>query len=123
MELQPWGIHVAIVDPSSIATPIWRKSMAAGDRLASDFPPEVFELYGPIIDSMRKRAEDSDREGLPRFHVTRSVVHALSSPKPRTRYSIGSTARMVEILRCLPDRLRERIIMQQFAIRGGSDRN
>jgi NAD(P)-dependent dehydrogenase (short-subunit alcohol dehydrogenase family) len=114
MELQPWGIHVAIVDPSGIATPIWRKSMAAGERLAERFPPEVFELYGPIIEVQRKRAVESDRTGLPRSAVTRPVAHALTSPRPRTRYPVGSTARIVAILRLLPDRLRERLLMSQM---------
>jgi NAD(P)-dependent dehydrogenase (short-subunit alcohol dehydrogenase family) len=114
IELQPWGIHVAIVDPSNIATPIWRKSMAAGDRLAERFPPEVFELYGPIIEAQRKRAVESDRTGLPRSEVTRCVAHALTSPNPRTRYPVGSTARIADILRLLPDRLRDRLILSQL---------
>jgi NAD(P)-dependent dehydrogenase (short-subunit alcohol dehydrogenase family) len=114
MELQPWGIHIAIVDPSGIATPIWRKSLAAGDRLAERFPAEVFDMYGPLIEAQRKRAIESDRTGLPRREVARCVVHALTSPRPRTRYPVGSTARIVELLRLLPDRLRDRLIMSQL---------
>jgi NAD(P)-dependent dehydrogenase (short-subunit alcohol dehydrogenase family) len=114
MELQPWGIKVILIAPAAIATPIWRKALAEGDRLAEDFPQEAFEKYGPIITSMRKFASGSDSGALPRAHVVRSVVHALTTPKPRTRYTVGTTARLGEVLRFLPDRLRESLIMRQF---------
>jgi NAD(P)-dependent dehydrogenase (short-subunit alcohol dehydrogenase family) len=114
MELQPWGIQVSIIEPAGIATPIWRKALAAGDRLAGDFPDEAMEMYRPMIETQRKRAIESDRTGLPRASVVRSVVHALTSPKPKARYVVGRTARLGELLRFLPDRLRERLILSQL---------
>jgi NAD(P)-dependent dehydrogenase (short-subunit alcohol dehydrogenase family) len=114
MELQPWGIRVALIEPAAIATPIWRKSMAEGNRVANDIPMEALKLYGPIIEAQRKRAVSMDRNGLPPAQVARAVVHALTSPRPRTRYAVGLTARMGELLRHLPDSLRERLIMRQL---------
>jgi NAD(P)-dependent dehydrogenase (short-subunit alcohol dehydrogenase family) len=114
MELQPWDIKVILIAPAAIATPIWRKALAQGDRLAEDFTQEAFEKYGPIITAMRKFAAGADSGALPRAHAVRSVVHAITSPKPRTRYTVGATARVSEVLRFLPDRFRENLIMRQF---------
>jgi len=114
MELRPWGIKVALIEPAGIATPIWRKSLAEGNRLASGMPPVVMTRYGSIIENQLKRATDMDRNGLAPSQVVRAVVHALSSPKPRTRYAVGLTARIGALLRILPDPVRERVIMSQF---------
>ena len=46
VELAPCGIHVAIVEPGTIATPIWTKPQRALDEL----PPEAAELYGARIE-------------------------------------------------------------------------
>src|SRR5581483_3387516 len=46
VELQPFGIHVAIVEPGTIATPIWQKGAATFQRLIAGVPAEVTELYG-----------------------------------------------------------------------------
>src|SRR3972149_6942761 len=32
-ELRPWGIHVALVEPGSIATPIWQKGQANANEI------------------------------------------------------------------------------------------
>ena len=114
MELRPWDIRVSLVEPAGIATPIWRKALSAGNSLADQFPQEVLAMYGPMIEAQRRRATASDQTGLPRARVVRCVVHALMSPKPRTRYVVGRTAQLGELLRLLPERLRERLIMGQL---------
>ncbi len=42
IELAPWGIQVALVQPGTIATPIWTRRQPAVEEL----PPGVNELYG-----------------------------------------------------------------------------
>jgi len=114
MELAPWGIHVAIVEPAGIATPIWRKALSEGNRLAGAMPVEAFDLYGPVIEGQRGRAEQSDRSGLHPKFVVRAVVHALTSNRPKTRYIIGQRAILGEFLRLLPETLRGKLILRQL---------
>lgn len=114
MELQPWHIHVAYVQPAGILTPIWSKALTDADRVSKQMPANAETLYGPIIVHMRNMAIHSQSDGLPAHTVGRAVAHALSSPKPKTRYPVGSIAFAVELLRILPDRLRNRLIMSQF---------
>lgn len=115
MELQPWGIAVSLIEPAGIATPIWEKSLARGDKLIAGLPPEVQERYGKMIAAQRKRAIKTGKHGIPVGEVVGPVIHALTSKRPRARYPIGNITRLGEIVRLLPDKVRERIIMRQLS--------
>jgi hypothetical protein len=103
-----------MIEPAGIATPIWRKSLAVAERTAESLPQSAFDLYGPLISTQRARVEQSDRNGIPPRYVVRAVVHALTSPRPRNRYLIGRRAVLGEVLRLVPDGLRERLILRQL---------
>ena len=47
VELRPWGVAVAIVEPASIATPIWQKGASRADAMRAGLPPETEALYAP----------------------------------------------------------------------------
>ena len=113
MELAPVGVQVALVEPGAVSTPIWTKGAAAGDALQDRMPDEGQKLYGARIDRMRKAGEKSDKRGISPDKVAEAVVHALTSPKPRTRYLVGVDARIQATLRAvLPDRALERAIQR-----------
>jgi NAD(P)-dependent dehydrogenase (short-subunit alcohol dehydrogenase family) len=117
MELAPWGIEVSIIAPAGIATPLWHKALQQGEELARQIPEEALQMYGPLIDAQRKRAEHTGINGIPVKRVVRDVVHALTARKPRVRYIIGTPSYMGEVIRLLPDRLRERLILREMARR------
>ena len=89
VEVAPWGMHVAIVEPGTIATAMWTKPQRALD----EFPPEAAELYGERIERFRRLAAARSANGVPAEEVAKAVEHALTSPKPRTRYVVGPDAR------------------------------
>jgi NAD(P)-dependent dehydrogenase (short-subunit alcohol dehydrogenase family) len=111
LELQPWGLHVALVQPGAIATPIFDKSNAHADALLPTLPPETERLYAPIIAAIRKGVADQVRRARPPETVARAVLHALTAARPRTRYVVGLDAWLEWVLaRWLPDRLRDRAL-------------
>lgn len=114
MELQPWRIRVAYVQPAGIATPIWGKALAEADKVSQELPESAQTLYGPMIGQMRNMATQADRNRLPVRMVGKAVAHALASPKPKTRYSVGAIAVAGELLRILPDKIRNRLVIMQF---------
>ena len=99
MELQPWHIHVAYVQPGGIATPIWTKALADADRVGKQLPDDAQALYGPVIAHMLTVATQADRNGLPASAVGKVVAHALTASKPKTRYPVGVIALAAELLR------------------------
>lgn len=112
MELKPWGIEVCLVQPGAIATPIWEKSLAAGDALLESLPQRMMELYGDLIARIKKGARQSAQNAAPVGVVSNAVEHALTAAKPKTRYLVGKDARVQMLLTHLPDRWRDSIILR-----------
>ena len=106
VELKPWGIRVAVVEPGNISTPIWDKADEDFDR----FPDEAHALYGDIIEMGREVNALMGRTGVSTEKVATVVEHALSSRFPRYRYLVGIDARWrAHIEGRIPHRLRDRV--------------
>jgi NAD(P)-dependent dehydrogenase (short-subunit alcohol dehydrogenase family) len=105
-ELRPWGIHVAVIEPGTIATPIWDKGVASGDELEAGLPEQAKRDYGPLIATVRTASEQGARTGLPPDAVAKEVAHALTARRPRTRYLVGREAKSRALLaRIVGDRV------------------
>ena len=119
MELDPWGISVSIIEPGSIATPIWEKSGAAALRLADKMPPQFHEYYGAAIERVKSMAQNIGRNGDPVELVSKTIEHALTSDRPRTRYLVGKEAKLqARLARFLTDRMLDRMILKRIAALG-----
>jgi NAD(P)-dependent dehydrogenase (short-subunit alcohol dehydrogenase family) len=104
-ELRPLGVQVALVEPGAIATEIWRKGTATAADLLADAPPEAVEVYGPTIAAIRAQAGEATDRAIPPEEVAKAVEHALTAPKPKTRYVVGSDAKQrILASALLPDR-------------------
>lgn len=112
LELRPWGIHVALIEPGEIDTPIWQKSLKLVKEWLAAYPPEAHKLYGPLIDKAIKSVESAG--GTPADAVAKDVAHALTAAKPRVRYIVGRDAQMRRWIERLPDGLRDRLIASQM---------
>ena len=117
-ELGPVGVHVALVEPGSIATDIWDRGLAAGDELLARLPETGRNLYGDRLDRLRKAAEMMARRGVPPAKVADVVADALTAERPRTRYLVGVDARAQALLRAaLPDRALDAVIGRVSGVR------
>jgi NAD(P)-dependent dehydrogenase (short-subunit alcohol dehydrogenase family) len=103
VELKPWGIAVALVEPGAVATPVWEKGVVRARHATEAMPPRAHELYGPVFGMLA----GIQGHGLPPDEVARRVEHALLAPRPRARYPVGRNARLFALLRRLPVRLRD----------------
>ncbi len=113
MELQPWGIQVISIQPGSIATPIWPKTLADNRRQRRQYSPQAETLYGQKMDELLAATEKAARRGLPPERVAQTVAQALTTARPKTRYLVGLDAQLGALLaRWLPDRLRDWLIIR-----------
>ncbi|HET7842265.1 MAG TPA: SDR family oxidoreductase [Terriglobia bacterium] len=117
VELMPWGIEVAIVEPGSIATPIWEKSRQRSGEIARGIVAERRELYHLQYEAMRKAAKETGESGIPASEVARVVEHALTAARPRTRYLVGKDAKQrARLAKFIPDRILDRIIVKKLGL-------
>lgn len=105
IELKPWGIHVTIVEPGTIRTPIWAKGAQKADELQSE---ETTKLYGERIAAMRKVAAERGANGASAVAVAAVIERALTSSRPRARYLVGRDAWLRAGVELLPTRARDR---------------
>jgi NAD(P)-dependent dehydrogenase (short-subunit alcohol dehydrogenase family) len=117
VELRRWGIAVSLIEPGSIRTPIWGKALAEADRLAERMPPAAETLYGEEIEQMRRATALLAANGLPVETVVRAVVHALTSPRPKTRYPVGAQTKLaVGAFKCLSDRTKDWFVRRALGL-------
>jgi len=118
-ELRPWGIHIALVEPGSIATEIWQKGLSDADDLLKNLPEDGVMRYGKAFAALREAAAKFEAAGIPPDRVARSVEHALTSGRPRTRYIVGFDATVQRLIRdIVPDRMRDRLVASQLKLPG-----
>lgn len=116
-ELRPWGINVAIIEPGSIATPIWEKGQEQQSRIREDLTPEARELYSHALDAMANAVDEFGRKAVPAQKVADAVEHALTAKRPKTRYLVGTDARLQAAMSTVaPDRLADRLITRQLKL-------
>lgn len=110
-ELRPWRIHVALIEPGAVATPIWDKSIDESDELLDQAPPELTERYGEIVEAIKRESRKNAIDGTPPQDVADAVAHAVTADKPKTRYLVGRDAKMRgPIAKVMPDRVMDAAI-------------
>ncbi len=108
MELKAWGIEVVLIEPGSVATPIWTKG-------AGKIPSEdANALYGAGIRAMKTAVEATASQGISPDVVARVIHKALTARRPRTRYLVGRMAYARALVQKLPDRLRDKLLLRRL---------
>jgi NAD(P)-dependent dehydrogenase (short-subunit alcohol dehydrogenase family) len=124
VELQPWGLHVAIIEPGSIDTPIWNKGIEAANTLEAGLSSIALAHYEEAIACVRETASEMGERGISPAAVAKVVAHALTVKRPKTRYVVGRDARVQATLaKFVPDRLRDRLVTRLMHVprRGSAD--
>ncbi len=83
-EMLLYGIDVIVLEPGSIATPIWDKA----DQ--EDRSKYAHTDYAPILDRVAEFMVNHGREGLPATVVAKAVHEALTAKRPKARVALVS---------------------------------
>ncbi len=115
-ELRPHGVHVIVVEPGGVKTPIWKKGTERADEMAASMPPEAQQLYGPMIEALRAESlKTAERTGIEASEVGEVIGTAMTADRPKTRYVVGRDAKSQwAIAKRVPDRLMDRLIARAF---------
>jgi NAD(P)-dependent dehydrogenase (short-subunit alcohol dehydrogenase family) len=93
-ELRPWGIHVSLVEPGAVVTPIWDKGRETASRLEEEMGQQARTYYGRLAQRIRAETEKIPERGVQPDEVAQAIEHALTAPRPKLRYVIGRDAKM-----------------------------
>ena len=111
LELQQWGIEVSIVEPGAIATPIWEKSGKSAADLEIAMPIEMRSMYASVVAAVRKVVGEAAKRAISADAVAQAVEHALTASRPKTRYLVGTDAKLRALMiKLLPDRLSDTVL-------------
>jgi NAD(P)-dependent dehydrogenase (short-subunit alcohol dehydrogenase family) len=116
-EVDPLGVRVIVVEPGTVATPIWDKGLATAEELVAGMPAEQRDRYADLTEAVRARAAQNQRRGIDPTEVARVIADAVDARKPRTRYLVGRDAKlMARMARVLPDRVMDRLIARSLGL-------
>jgi short-subunit dehydrogenase len=116
IELLPWGIHVSLIEPGPVATPLWSKAhllagMNEGGGAATG------ELYATANAAAHAAFTKFGQSGISPDRVAAIVFEALTARNPKPRYLVGGDAKALSWLAALvPDRIRDRMLMNRFGL-------
>jgi len=120
LELYPWGIHVSIIEPGAIATPIWDKSLSTALDVEKDMPSDAKLLYEKAARQVREAVQEAAQRAIPVDAVVQAVLHALTAPRPKTRYLVGTDAKLRAFMaKWLPDRMQDWILKKVLKLPDG----
>ncbi|HEX3433650.1 MAG TPA: SDR family oxidoreductase [Solirubrobacteraceae bacterium] len=115
VELATSDVQVGLIEPGSVATPIWDKARETGDQIT--VPRELQEQYGHVPQAMDKALQDTAKRGVPAEQVAETIERALTARRMRSRYVVGRDARaMIFARRLLPDHTFDRIAKRVLGV-------
>jgi NAD(P)-dependent dehydrogenase (short-subunit alcohol dehydrogenase family) len=111
-ELMLYRIDVIIIGPGSVATPIWDKAEQV------DLSRYENTDYADATRRVQQYMIRNGRNGYPPEKVGEVVLHALTTPRPRVRYSVIPGTSWRRILQdLLPKRLVDRMIAKNLGFK------
>jgi NAD(P)-dependent dehydrogenase (short-subunit alcohol dehydrogenase family) len=115
MELKPQGIPVSIVVPGLLDTRLHEKAAEASRRDGYAGSAETQGIYAQLLETPERIVTDSRLA--PVDAAVAKIVRALTANRPAIRYVAGRDARQLGILRLVPARLRDALLIRSFGLR------
>jgi NAD(P)-dependent dehydrogenase (short-subunit alcohol dehydrogenase family) len=111
MEVRPWHIGVAIVEPAQTDTDMWRTADDMVEQTEAALITEHRELYGRHIAGFKKTIPMSQKLAVPTEKVSAVVEEALTARRPRARYVVGIGPKLqVALMTNLPTSVRDMVL-------------
>jgi len=115
MELQPWGIGVALVEPAQTDTDMWRTADDMVEQAQSALTAQQRDLYARHIAGFKKMIPISQKMAVPAAKVSAVVEQALTARRPRARYVVGAGNKLqVALMTNLPTSVRD-VVLRRVA--------
>ena len=109
-ELMLFGIDVVIIAPGAVKTPIWSKAEEVDMSAYQNSP------FFPALEKIRKFMLHLSEIGLPPEKIAERIADALTSRRPKVRYTITPEPMRYLMAAILPKRMVDRIIAKRLGL-------
>lgn len=110
-EVAPLGVHVVVVEPGGVRTEMATRGVATANDVAARMTPDQAERYGSLVQANNALMSSGTASGLTADAAARVIVKAVTTRRPRARYTAGRDAAMIiPLTRILSDRMLDRIL-------------
>ena len=113
-ELMIYGVDVIIIAPGAIATPIWDKADTVDVTRYANTP------YAGPLNTVKSYMVEMGRKGLKPEQIGVTVLTALTTAKPKTRYIVTPEPFTNWMGNHAPKRFLDRTIAKRLGLRAGS---
>ncbi|HEX3823421.1 MAG TPA: SDR family oxidoreductase [Mycobacteriales bacterium] len=109
IEIAPQGVKAILIEPGSVATPLWAKGNTDADAHVAGMTADQIRRYGTQLDGARKAAAMAERLGIPPERCAKVIEHAITSARPKGRYLVGPDAHLQAGVAAMPTRVLDRV--------------
>jgi NAD(P)-dependent dehydrogenase (short-subunit alcohol dehydrogenase family) len=114
-EVEPLGVKVVVVEPGAVTTEMLGRVAVTGERITSAMTTEQRGRYATLMHSIISQAEAAIPRGVPAEEAGRVIANAITSKRPRTRYTVGRDAAIiVRLARFLSDRMLDSLLARSL---------
>jgi len=112
LELRGSGIEVSLIEPGPITTRFRANARLQFERWIDWESSALSDLYrNRLLKRLYEAGQSKDRFELPPAAVTKKLIHAVESPRPRARYFVTTPTYAADFMRrLLPTRLLDTIL-------------
>jgi NAD(P)-dependent dehydrogenase (short-subunit alcohol dehydrogenase family) len=114
IELKPWGIPNVMIKCGGIRTPAGLRTMADVEALLQTGSRERVLLYEKALRKWAKDMAEFDKKRTEPEKVAETVLKALSTKRPKKRYSVGHMAKAAHFLEVMPQPVADWILKMRF---------
>ena len=110
-EVEPLGVKVVVIEPGAVNTRMLEQVDRRGEQIVQAMTEEQRGRYAALMDAVVAQAQAATAGGASSEDAGHVIANAITSKRPRTRYTIGrSTAIIVRLIRLLSDRMLDRML-------------
>ncbi len=108
MEVAPYGISIAIIEPGIIDTAWWPIAEQNLEKVSRH------TVYSELVEKGKKYLSDPGKSSPPSL-IAETIFKALTDKHPKTRYLVGEQARKIVLARqTLPDRTFDKLLEKEL---------
>ncbi|HQT52442.1 MAG TPA: SDR family NAD(P)-dependent oxidoreductase, partial [Phenylobacterium sp.] len=109
-ELMLFGVDVIVVAPGAVATPIWGKARP------EDIEPYRHTPFYPALQKVHAFMTSSGAAGLRPEAIGEAVAKALTTPKPKVRYTVAPNPLTTFMMANLPRRVVDNMVGKRLGL-------